>query len=72
MQPADAAPERDRSRRLVRIGLVLLALAAVAWAATYGPPGTLTSVSLGAMAAYTFASGGLVFLAAGLVLRLRR
>ena len=61
-----------RDRRLALIGMVLVAFAALAWATTYGPPGTMTSVALGAMAAYALAAAGAVVLLVALVLRLRR
>lgn len=62
----------DRDRRAARIGVVLLVLAALAWATTYGPPGTMTSISLAGMAAYALAAAGVVVLLVALVLRLRR
>ncbi len=62
----------EPSQRLTRFGLALLALAAIAWATTYGPPGTLTSIALGALAAYVLAFVGSVVLTTALVLRLRR
>ncbi len=72
MTPTDSTPRRDPSPRLLRLGFVLLALAATAWATTYGPPGTMTSVALGAMAAYALAVVGLLVMATAYVLRLRR
>ena len=61
-----------RVRRLALIGMVLVALGALAWATTYGPPGTMTSIALAAMAAYALAAAGTVVLLVALALRLRR
>lgn len=58
--------------RASSVGVVLLVLAALAWATTYGPPGTMTSISLAAMAACALAAAGVVALLVALVLRLRR
>ena len=58
-------------RRAFRWGLILLVLAGLAYASTLGPPGTLTSIALGALAAYALAGAGVVLLLAALVLRLR-
>lgn len=57
---------------LTRLGLVLLVLAALAWATTYGPPGTLTSISLAAMAAFGLAAVGLLTLVVALLMRVLR
>lgn len=61
-----------RERRAAAIGLVLLVLAALAWLTTYGPPGTMTSISLAAMAAVALVGTGVVALLVALVLHLRR
>lgn len=66
------AVNEGRERRAARVGVVLLVLAALAWATTYGPPGTLTSIALAAMSAYALAAAGIVFLLVALALRLRR
>lgn len=67
-----AIASEGRARRAARVGGVLVVLAALAWATTYGPPGTMTSIALAAMAAFTLAAVGLVFLLVALVLHLRR
>jgi hypothetical protein len=72
MDRAVSSASRQPVQRLTRVGLVLLVLAALAWATTYGPPGTLTSVALGAMAAYALAAVGSVLLVTALFLRARR
>ena len=59
-------------RRVSVVGVVLLVLAALSWAATYGPPGTMTSIALAAMAAFALAGAGVVVLLVALVLHLRR
>lgn len=61
-----------QSASLARFGLVLLVLAGLAWATTYGPPGTLTSISLAAMAALGLAAIGLFSLVAALLMRVLR
>lgn len=61
-----------RERRVTVVGVVLLVLAALAWATTYGPPGTMTSIALAAMAAFALAGAGVVVLLVALVLHLRR
>lgn len=40
--------------------------------ATYGPPGTMASIALAAMAAFALAGAGVLGLLVALVLRLRR
>lgn len=61
-----------RERRASVVGVVLLALAGLAWITTYGPPGTMTSIALAAMAAVALATAGVVVLLVALVLHLRR
>ncbi len=58
--------------RLARIGVVLITLGVLAYASTYGPWGTLTSVALSAMAAYALSVLGGVALLTALALILRR
>lgn len=61
-----------RTRPVTVIGVVLVVLAALTWLTTYGPPGTMTSISLAAMATFTLAGSGVVVLLVSLVLHLRR
>ena len=57
---------------LARLGVILLVLAALAWATTYGPPGTLTSISLAAMTAFGLVAVGLLSLLTALLMQVLR
>jgi hypothetical protein len=58
-------------RGLRTAGIVLVALTPVLWFATYLPPGTMTSVSMLALAAIGAGALGVLLIALSLVLRLR-
>lgn len=62
---------RTAAERLVLLGVVLFALAALAWVLTFAPPGTMTTVSLAGMTSLALAALGAVALLGALLLNNR-